>query len=249
MLSNTDREVLVLLSQLALSTHVEHTNVGSDEVPLSPFEADRLLVLLEEFIVSRRFVEGSYFSEGIANGQGYSSDRLKEIYLSWRTRTGRTRVASTYTWSEFVLRAGFNSSANAWMWPRSGLSPVRPMSLTHFVAMEQKLANAVGLHPRVRDLIVEFVESGLAQLQDLREGKATIKEGFVRRFVRSFIDALSDAKVGREKFPMTRRKVIAVSTIFMDTAALFVTRDWTATGVLSTVAAVVPDALDYVPPR
>lgn len=243
-LSQADREALLLLGQLALSTHPEQSNLSIDEVPLSPSEAERLLYLLEEFISSRRFLEGSYFAEGVANGDGHTDDRLKEIYLSWRTRTGRTRVASTYAWNEFVLRAGFNSSMNAWMWPRSGRSPVRPMSLAHFVQMERKLVNAVGLHPRVRGLILDFVEDGLPQLEVLRERKASISPGSIRNFVRSSVDALSVTVVGKEGAPMSRRKIIALSTILMDTAALFVTRDWTATGVLSTLASTVPDALE-----
>jgi hypothetical protein len=243
-LSEGDREALVLLGQLALSTHSDQTNFGPNEVPLSPAEAERLLHLLEQFVSSRRFLEGAYFTEGMANGNGHSDERLKEIYLSWRTRTGRTRVASTYTWNEFVLRLGFNSSKNAWMWPRSGRFPVRPMALAHFVKMEKRLIDTVGLHPRVRNLIVEFVENRLVRLEEVREGNANIEVGSTLSFVRSFVRALGAAKSGLEKAPMSRRKIIAISTIVMDTASLFITRDWTACGVLSTLASVLPDTLD-----
>lgn len=243
-LTKADREVLFLLGQLALSTFDGNcpTNLDAEDVPLSPSEAERLLQLLQEFESSKRFVEGSYFTEEIANGGGWTNDRLKEIYLSWRSRSGRTRVASTYTWNEFVVRAGFNTSSDSWMWPRSISSPVRPMTLKHFVSMERKLIDTIGLDPRVKALIATFVEAGLAQLDDLREGKTKIRSGAIRTFVQSFVQDLADRQTGREALPMKRKRVIALSTILIDTSALFVTRDWTAAGVLSTIASVAPDA-------
>jgi hypothetical protein len=249
-LSAADREALVLLAQLALASQGEDQgNISCDAVALSPAEARHLLELLEQFAGSRLFLEGAYFTEGLANGQGWHDDRLREIYLSWRVRRGRTRVASTQAWREFMLRAGFYFSENAWMWPRDlKRNPLRPMTLQHFLAMERKLVSASGLHPRVASLIVSFVESAIPTLEALRERKAQVRLGSIKNFVDRFVHDLRDHIKGREKTPMTRRKVIAISTIVMDTAALFATRDWTAAGVLSGLAAVAPDALDYAPP-
>jgi hypothetical protein len=248
-LSDADREALLLLGQLALTSHAEQSNVAIDEIALSPAEAERLLFLLDQFATSKRFLEGSYFAEGIAKGDGHKNKRLKEIYLSWRKRLGFTRVASTYTWNEFVVRAGFGFGENAWMWPRAGRNAVTQMDLKYFLAMEEKLVDAIGLHPRVRNLIVKFVDARLLHLDALREGQREVRPGSIRRLVQSFVSDLATVPTGREDRPMSRNRVIGLSVILMDTSALFVTRDWTATGVLSTLASVAPDALDYAPPR
>jgi len=250
-LSDADRDALVLLAQMALASQGESQgNISPDAVTLSPREAKHLLELLEQFSSSKLFLEGAYFIEGLANGKGWHDDRLRQIYFSWRVRRGRTRVASTQAWREFILRAGFYFSDNAWTWPRDlSRNPLRPMTLQHFLAMERKLISAAGLHPRVANLIVSFVEDALPALGNLRERKAAVRPGSIKSFVDRFVRDLKDHINGREKQPMTRRKVIAISTIVMDTAALFATRDWTAAGVLSSLAAVAPDALDYTPPR
>src|SRR5205085_521407 len=198
------------------------TNVGREAVALSPGEAGHLLSLLEQFANSRLFLDGAYFTEGLANGDAWSNDRLKEIYLAWKVRRGRTRVASSQAWREFMLRAGFNFSQNAWMWPKDlRRNPLRPMTFEHFLAMERRLAAAAGLHPRVAELLVKFVEEMLPKLEDVRERKAKIREGSIRKFVTGFIHDLKSHTSGRERQPMTRSRVVALSTIVMDTAALF----------------------------
>jgi hypothetical protein len=247
LLSDVDREILALLAQLALTAGgQDRSNIPSDAVALSQSEAEHLLQLLEQFASSRLFLEGAYFSEGLARGEGWQNDRLKEIYFSWRVRRGRTRVASTQGWREFTLRAGFNTSENAWMWPRDPRrEPLRPMPLEYFVAMERKLISASGIHPRVGALIIEFIENALPYLRAIRERNATVEEGAIKRGVDRFVLDLRDHVRGREKTSMTRRRIVALSTIVMDVSALFATRDWTATGVLSGLAAIAPDALNY----
>lgn len=244
-LTKDDCEALALLGQLAINSEGGGSNVGRDIVQLSPSEAGRLLTLLEQFAASKLFVEGSYFSEQIGNGRGFDDDRLKRIYLSWRSRRGFTNVFSGQSWREFIFRAGFNSNSDAWMWPHSmSRSPLRPMPLKHFLRMENHLATYANLHPRIKNLILQFVESALPSIESMRNGKLSIPEGAVGLILNDFIRDLSYHIDGREKTPMTRRRVIAVSTIVMDTAALFATRDWTAAGVLSTLAAAAPDAIN-----
>lgn len=245
-LSKSDREVLVLLGQLILASNDGYSsNTPRDAITLSPNEARRLLELLEEFINSKLFLEGSYFAEGIANNNHQNNDRLREIYLSWRSRRGHSRISSGYVWREFLHRAGFNSGQDGW-YLNGGMrrSPVKPMSLEHFVEMEKRLVGVAELHPRVAHLLLDLVGEALPALEILRARRGNIREGYVRGFVKQTISDISDHVVGREKEPMTRRKIIALSTIILDTSALFTTRDWTATGVISTIAAVVPDALD-----
>lgn len=246
-LSQADKDALVLLGQLALATEAtENANIPANAVALSPSEAIKLIDLLEQFAMSKLFAEGSYFAEGIGNGDANSDERLQGIYVTWRSRRGFTNIMANQRWREFVLRAGFNSSEDAWMWPHNvKRTPIRPMKLEHFLEMESRLVAMAHLHPRVQKLVMQFVERSLPNLEALREHKTAVRPGSLRSFVGSFISDLADHVRGSEKTPMTRHRVIALSTIVMDTAALFATRDWTATGVLSGMAAVAPDAMGY----
>lgn len=245
LLSSADREALSLLGQLALASCGDVSNISQEAVALSPNEARRLLELLEQFTASRQFVEGSYFAEGLANGAAWDDDRLREIYLSQRKRRGQSRVASGHKWREFVLRAGFNTSQNAWMWPRDiRRTPLRPMTLDHFLAMEAKLTATAGLHPRVRELVFNFVREAIPKLHEIRERERKVEIGSLKKFVSDFTDDLADHLNGNEKRSMKRRRVVALSTILMDTGAMFATRDWTAAGVLSSLAGIAADCVD-----
>lgn len=243
-LTKTDRELLVLLAQLALASQGWESNLSPEVVALSPGEAEHLLKLLEQFASSKLFVEGSYFAEGLANGEAHANDRLREIYFSWVLRRGGTRIASSQKWREFVLRAGFNSSSEAWMWPRDlRRNPLRPMSLDHFLKMEKRLLATADVHPRVASLVFEFVQRTLPDLENLRDWRTKVRPGSLRHLVDGFLGGLRHHLMGREREPMSRQRVIAIMTIVMDTSALFATRDWTAAGVLSSLAAIAPDAL------
>lgn len=244
-LSNDDREILAILAQIVITqTDDECSNLDPSHVTLSPSEASRLLLLLEEFLGSKLFVEGAYFVENLANGEGWSDDRVREIYLSWRKRRGQSRMMSGRRWNEFTIRSGFSASQNAVMFTSVQRNPLRPMTLAHFVAMEKKLVSAAELNPRVRDLIIRFVEMQLKQVEDLQNRKIKIKQGAIRRFVSSFRTDIALIQKGRETIPISRQRAIALSTIIADMSALFVTRDWTAAGVISTVASMAPDAFE-----
>jgi hypothetical protein len=245
-LTGEDREALYLLGQLVLSSEEGGTNsnYSKDSVPLSPSDAHRLLELLEKFRDSRLFQEGAYFAETLASDNGWTNDRLREIYLSWRRRRGKTRVHSSSSWNEFILRSGFAANEDAWMWPRQiNRTPVTPMTLEHFLKMEGRLAETSNLHPRVAKLLLDFVSSNLGTVETIRRREYKVRDGSLSQYVKNFVSDLKNMTLGREREPMARRRVIAVTTILMDTAALFATRDWTATGTISMIASVVPDAI------
>jgi hypothetical protein len=245
-LSDADREALALLAQLVLAAADGSGghNLGCEAAPLSLSQARRLVILLEDLFSSKRFVEGCYFVEGVSNGKGWGDPRLREIYLSSRRRLGFTRVASTYIWNEFVVRVGFSASQNAWLWPRPGGARTVPMELEHFLKMERKLADTAELHPRVSALINEFLESRLPQIQRVRDHELSLPDGTMRLFAGSFLAELKRVAEGNEEKPISKRKLIAISTLVMDVGALFITRDWTATGTMSMIGATLPDLVE-----
>jgi hypothetical protein len=245
LLSKDDREALALLGHLVLSAYELNSNSSPELVALSPREAQRLLRLLEQFAASRQFVEGAYFAEGLANGDAWNDDGLREIYLSQRKRRGQSRIASSTKWRDLVVRAGFNTKQEAWVGPSDfRRAPTRPMTLEHFLAMEARLVSLSSLHPRVGELVLNLTSEAIPKLAEIREQKRKIEKGSLRRFVADFIYDLSHHIEGNEKRATTRRRIVAMSTLLMDTGAMFATRDWTAAGVLSSLAAVVSDSID-----
>jgi hypothetical protein len=123
------------------------------------------------------------------------------------------------------------------------------MSFDHFLRMEKRLLATAEIHPRVANLVLDFVQRALPDLDNLRAWKTRIRPGSLRKLVDGFLLGLRDHLKGRERDPMSRQRVIAIMTVVMDTSALFATRDWTAAGVLSSLAAVGADAIDDTPHR
>jgi hypothetical protein len=244
-LSPNDKETLILLGEIALSAYGERSNICSDSIALSPREAEQLLKLLEDFASSKRFLEGAYLAEGLANDQAWSDPRLKRIYSSQRAKHGQSQIMSGQHWRELVVRAGIGTAGNTDMgYANFRRGPVRPMSQAHFLKMEAKLAASAGLNPRVQRILIEFAELAMPGLEKLRDQKISLNYGSVRQLIGSFQADLTDHVNGTERTTLKRQRVAAVAMVVMDTAALFTTRDWTATGVLSTLAATVAAAIE-----
>lgn len=216
-------------------------NSGEDLVEISPSEARDLAAFLDDLRNSRKFRESAYFTEALADGKGLTDDRAKEIYLAWRTRHGRTRVASTFVWNEFVLRAGFGFSDNARMYQRPYRSPVTPMPLGHFLAMEVRLANSYGLSDQTTEIISQYYEKRLRLIDEVRKGDRVLPSGTVEQSASELADTFeSIAKCSPAK-SVTKARLAACTGLIMDIGAMFITRDWTATGVASVVGMSLPD--------
>ena len=202
-----------------------------------------MLELLEEFVASRKFVESAYLIEGLFGGTAFSDARLREIYLSWRIRVGRTRVAASVQWEELLRRVGLvRGPPDLRVWYRASATP---MTLVHFKRMEMKLADAAQVHPRVKALIMQVIQAREDYLDDVRAGQHRLESGKISEKPKSLVSKLkgSDAKVGTA--PMSSSKLAGILTIEMDFSALYTTRDWTVTGFLSTIAgASAPAILD-----
>lgn len=143
-LTREDRELLRLLAELLLSCEGSGpTNVARDQVPLSRQESKKLLGLLEQFITSKKFVEGSYFVEKLFSENSLYDGSLRDIYLGWRRRHGKSRAVATIQWESFLGRLGIWTPrrGNPQAWYRASASP---MSIEHFLRMERRLASATG---------------------------------------------------------------------------------------------------------
>jgi hypothetical protein len=241
--TKTDLELLRLLGDLVLSwdEKAERANYVAGEVPLSPVEARQLLRLLEAFVNSRKFAEGSYLIEGLFGGKAFTDPNLRDIYLGWRKRVGRSRAVATIQWENLLRRIGLSVGApNPRIWYRAS---AEPMPLDHFVKMEMKLADAAHVHPRVKALIYKLVDARKAYLSEVRFGRRKLPSGTISEAPKPLIAALRKSVSRTGAAPMSTTKLAGIMTIVMDFSALYTTRDWSVTGFLSTIAGAVPPAI------
>jgi hypothetical protein len=242
-LTRNDKELLRLLGELVLAQEgVEwRTNHPSDHIPLSDAEADTLLCLLEEFVATKRFRESAYFVEKLFSDE-YNPNQLRDIYLKWRKKYGKSRAVATIQWQNFLARLGAITpfeGANR-IWYRASATRMAP---EHFLRMEQRLIVAAGLSPRVETLIVDYLKSRIESVERVRSRQLRLHEGQVSEKPTEIIEALKKGQEGHLGYqPIRASKIAAVMTIVMDLSALYTTRDWSVTGFLSTVAGALPTA-------
>ncbi len=243
-LSPSDKELLALLAGLLVDQpdNSKPSNRAAGEILLSNSEAIRLIELLEEFVQSRKFREGSYFADCLM-GEVENQRDAREIYLSWRTRYGRTRAVATVQWQDFLMRLGLwrSSDRSPRVWYRPSAVP---MDFDYFIKMERKLANAARLSPRVRELIITFVEARESAIDRLRCGDDKLKSGAILEPPKMLLDNLKQGQNNRIGQPsMSPVRIGAVMTIVLDTSTLFTTRDWSVAGFLSTIAGAIPSSM------
>lgn len=242
-LTPNDKELLYLAGELVLAEEgiAWRSNRDPEYIPLSDAEAATLLALLEEFISTKRLKESAYFVENVFS-QSYDAARLREIYLKWRKRYGKSRAVATVQWQNFLARLGAIASfaGSDRIWYRATATR---MSSAHFLRMEHRLIEASGLSPHVKSLIVEYLNSRIDQVEQVRNRTLTLRSGQVAAKPREIIEALkrdASTPVGHE--PIKTTKIAAVMTIVLDLSALYTTRDWSVTGFMSTVAGALPSA-------
>lgn len=242
-LTANDKELLRLLGELVLTDEgVEwQSNHESEYTPLSDREARKLLELLEEFVSTKRFIESAYFVEKLFS-DSYDSIELREIYLKWRRKYGKSRAVATVQWQNFLARLGAISPFEGAdrVWYRASASR---MSLDHFLRMEEKLLETAGLSPRIRALVMTYLRSRAESVEQVRNRKTRMHIGQVSAKPKEIITALKcdqQSQFGHQ--PLKTSKIAAVITIVMDFSALYTTRDWSVTGFMSTVAGALPSA-------
>jgi hypothetical protein len=243
-LNDTDRELLRLLGELVLSwSNQECSNSSPGEVPLSNSEAVRLVELLEQFVSSKKFVEGSYLTEKLFGGDSLYDRDLRDIYLSGRRRVGRSRAVATIQWENLLGRIGIwtTERGNPDLWYRAS---AQPMPLDHFIRMEAKLANAARVHPRVVVLILKLVEARLSHIDEIRFGRRKLSSGTVSEPPKQLLSMLQRGRKDSMGVPpMKTSKLVGIMTIVMDLSVLYTTRDWSVASFLSAIAGAAPPVL------
>ena len=232
-LSPSERELIALLSKLLVQPVLDGSNIQIDVVPLSPVEGCKLLELLEKLVNSRRFRETAYFVEGLSKYDDSDHFDLREIFLSWRKKRGRSRAMSSTHWRAFLNRIGiteFRYSSAA----RSDI-PSPQMTYAYFKEMEYRLLARENINPRVGQLIMSVIDKYEDEVEQSRSGQLAIPQGAILRLVEKVMGRV-EQRSNLAVEPLKSGQVAGLCTIIADSAAIFTTRDWSVAGTMSTMA-------------
>lgn len=233
-LSKTDRQLIVLLADI-ITRGPEGENESTELPALTDQEALHLLQLLESLLEDRRFKHTAFFAQSVLNGM---EDKVaRRIYSSMRRDLGKTTVMVSREFKQLQMKLIYPD--------RLGYPPARlnPFSFAEFLRYENVLFHEVGLDIRVRNVLTRFLSQCENSLKAERSDK-----GFSRESATNLVARTAEAirlgvirwKVGLD---LTKPRYASLLTIVTNASAMFTTRDWTAVGTLSTVAAVIGNDL------
>lgn len=239
--SPTEKALLHLLAHLLTSSPIPNYcgNLGDDELLLSDADAHELYQLISTLIQSPKLVASSTFVDSVF-GETPNLSLARKIYLDWRARYGRTRVAATAQWEDFLARVGLaqRPATNPRVWFRSS---ARKMDFEHFVRMEKILAESAGLSRQAGELVIHYVTSRRELIERIREGEERLPNRSTFQIGEQLKTGLAPREgnpIGRP--PVSAQRLSAMMTLVLDFSTLFTTRDWSVTGFISTIAAALP---------
>jgi|GEM_PF-1810071 hypothetical protein len=241
-LTNDDIELLGLMAALLLDCDNSQTysNYPAGGAVLSQSEAHKLLILLEEFASSKKFVEGAYFVERLAGGADVYDPSIREIYLSWRKRQGRSRAMASVHWRNFINRLGVVRERSGYL-TGGHLIQAERMELDYFIKMERKLLSSTGLKPRVVELLMSFVEARTQALEKIRDRDYRQNQISLKTPLNEIIHKIRSSRNKMDSTPpLSANQISAVMIIVADFSVLFTTRDWDVCGTMSSIAGAIP---------
>lgn len=228
--SSSEKRLVILLSRLIDESKVivdEGRNQPVDCYLLLTREAKEILDEVQEFASSRSFLEGAQFSEAVL--QGNFSDRAREIFLSGRTRNGKTRTMASKQWDEFQRRMGSEGSPYY-------RKPIQPMSFSFFKKMERKLLQKSGVSAAIVDLIMDEIDQKEVEIELIRLKQRSIRYGIVRHAIDGVIASLISMIPLTDVRSLSINQIIGAITLITNSSVMFTTRDWSVAGTLSTMA-------------
>ncbi|MEQ8665194.1 MAG: hypothetical protein RIC16_05665 [Rhodospirillales bacterium] len=238
--SSETKKLIRLLSRLIADTvgvSTQHRNYPDEGIPLTDVELGELIVLLTKFREQEATYEAAYLVSETFNSSTYTDPSLRKIWTKNRKRLGRSSVMSSAKWEDFMFRLGVGQN---YRYAKSN-----PMTFRHFIKMEEILFHSAGVEPfTVEHLIarIQNVEEKLEKLREIaREGEDQVGD--------TAIKPLETIQVPDDRSPLSSgwmtstNKLSAMLTVIVNTTVIFTTRDWGVTGVLSTAAGSMVNAL------
>lgn len=241
-LTNEDIDLLELMATLLLDcdSRKSYSNSPDGGAVLSQSEAHKLLMLLEEFASSKKFIEGSYFVERLAGGADVYDPSIREIYLSWRKRQGRSRAMASVHWRNFINRLGVVRERSGYL-TGGYIIQAEKMELDYFIKMERKLLSSTGLQPRVVNLLMNFVEARTKAVEKVRSRDSHHDHISLKAPLNEVIQKIQSSRnIMDSTPPLSANQISSVMIIIADFSVLFTTRDWDVCGTMSAIAGAIP---------
>lgn len=224
-LSSNDKQLLKVLSHLILD-QIDASykgNISCNKAALTDDEADRLLKLLEQILKGGNFLTSTHFVEALFSKSAWSDEKeLKTIYMNMLAKNGRSKVMPTFRWNEFQLRLGIGTQ-------QIGHTHTSRMTFDHFLVMERKVFEEAGIHPRVCDLLMKYIETKRIVVSSLIKRENHIAAGTIKGLINKI------QKDAKERILNTVDLYHAIMFV-SNAGVLFTTRDWGVAGTISMLA-------------
>jgi len=176
-----------------------------------------LAKLIEEYTESNRIQRAGYFIEGLASNKQIDS---REIYLSERKKSGRSRAHATNQWKSFNARLGLGDDKRF------------RMNEGQFFIHERALLAEIGISRPVIDVVIESIKLYNFDIDSIILKLHEFRKDQLQNSIRSLLH--SSSSPGSLAFSVQRAS--GLITVIADCMVLFFTRDWGVAGTLSTMA-------------
>ncbi len=206
------------------------SNLPEDYVVLTDEQANNLLNNLNRLINSREFYEkcflsGQLFSKSYHSYQDQGNKGLRKVYLSGRSKIGKSRVQATLHWADFLSRLGWRFKP----YPRrSGY----PINIEHFFEMERRLFQHYNLDYRLINLLMLILNNQKNDIEELQSENIEIKKTPLSA-IKKIRDNLAKTIKDPNYILLHRIDITSLLIIIVNSSVLYTTRDWSVASVLS----------------
>lgn len=219
-LSHDDKKLLFLLAQLILEEH-ECDNLSQEYVPLSNEESEELLHFLNLYMASRSFFEAREYIKLVSNIDKSNDSIIRKFHSKIMRQRKPNIVITHHRWYELKARMGFKENHHFFG------SEIKPMEVSYFLKMEERLFNECGLDPRVIDILMSLAKQSVVKLKvvdEIIENPTDMKQPFL-----SSVKEIEDGNF------ISRINLSRLAFLVTNVSVLFTTRDWEATGISSVI--------------
>jgi hypothetical protein len=221
--SDRDRQIIAILAKY-LSDFAENSrksnSLQEERIRLSDQDADRLIDLLSALVADKRFQEKAAFVEAVSAGVRDTSGRWKRIYASRSSTLGESirRQDIDAEWNKFI-----NSFAQ--------------MPFQDFISLEREILASFDISPSVCEYIMNIIYLSRESVDMPVVRKSIVHRNTLLNLFNAEIKRLHDS-IGQPSFAgiLAKTNFSALSIIVMNTAVLFVSRDLSVAGELSTLS-------------
>lgn len=220
-LSKNDRLILSVLSNYLLAIHdrVRAKNqVPDSEVEISQDDAHELADALAVLLRDKAFIEKVKFSEAIVRPNALKRKSLRDTFIM-RERYSKAmgREERFAAWEQFYFDFG-------------------NMPFQEFLSLESTLFEAADLHPKVSSLLLRLLDEHRKYVDDPRSMSNLSRTGSTGRRLEAVRKSLKKPTdlfgVGAT---LSTFDIAAIGTIVCNTSAMWLSKDWSTAGTISTL--------------